>query len=61
MGVPAQHYWTAAEVQALPAEGNRYEVVYGEELVSSNPPGRLCRALHRRPRITGTHNGVRSG
>jgi Uma2 family endonuclease len=37
MGMPAQHYWTAAEVLALPDDGNRYEVVHGELLVTPAP------------------------
>lgn len=37
MRMPAQHYWTAADVLALPEDGNRYEVVHGELLVSPSP------------------------
>lgn len=38
MGMPAtDRIWTAAEVQALPADGNRYEVVDGELLVTPAP------------------------
>jgi Uma2 family endonuclease len=33
----AAREWTAAEVQALPADGNRYEVIDGELLVSPSP------------------------
>jgi Uma2 family endonuclease len=36
-------YWTAEMVRALPDDGNRYEVVYGELLVSPAP-----RWLHQR-------------
>lgn len=43
MGMPARHYWTAAEVLALPDDGNKYEVVHGELLVSPGP-----RLLHQR-------------
>ncbi len=43
MGMPARHYWTAAEVLALPDDGNKYEVVHGELLVSPSP-----RPLHQR-------------
>jgi Uma2 family endonuclease len=43
MGMPATaRRWTAAEVQALPADGNRYEVVDGELLVTASP-----RATHQ--------------
>jgi Uma2 family endonuclease len=43
MGMPAiDRVWTAAEVQALPADGNRYEVVDGELLVTPAP-----RSLHQ--------------
>ena len=38
MGMPqSAHDWTAAEVLALPSDGNRYEVVDGELLVSPAP------------------------
>lgn len=37
MRMPARHYWTAADVLALPEDGNRYEVVHGELLVSPSP------------------------
>ncbi len=37
MGMPARHYYTAAEVLAMPEDGNRYEVVHGERLVSPGP------------------------
>ena len=37
MGMPARHYFTAAEVLAMPDDGNRYEVVHGELLVSPGP------------------------
>jgi hypothetical protein len=30
-------YWTAEMVRALPDDGNRYEVVYGELLVTPAP------------------------
>jgi hypothetical protein len=42
MGMPARHYYTAADVRALPDDGNRYEVVHGELLVSPGP-----RLLHQ--------------
>jgi Uma2 family endonuclease len=38
MGMPAAAtYWTAEMVRALPEDGNRYEVVYGELLVTPSP------------------------
>ncbi len=38
MGMPApQTYWTADQVFDLPEDGNRYEVVHGELLVSPAP------------------------
>lgn len=44
MGMPqATHGWTAEMVRALPEDGNRYEVVDGELLVTPAP-----RLLHQR-------------
>lgn len=37
MGMPARHYYTAADLLELPEDGNRYEVVHGELLVSPSP------------------------
>jgi Uma2 family endonuclease len=37
MGMAAPTYWTAEMVRALPADRNRYEVVYGELLVTPAP------------------------
>src|SRR5436309_14401301 len=37
MGMAAPTYWTAEMVRQLPDDGNRYEVVYGELLVSPAP------------------------
>src|SRR3989454_5360442 len=37
MGMAAPIYWTAEMVRQLPDDGNRYEVVYGELLVTSAP------------------------
>lgn len=42
MGMAAPTYWTAEMVRALPADGNRYEVVHGELLVTPSP-----RPLHQ--------------
>lgn len=54
MGMPAPIYWTADMVRALPDDGNRYEVVYGELLVTPMPrpwhqivATRLAGALNR--------------
>jgi Uma2 family endonuclease len=52
MGMSAPVYFTAEMVRALPEDGNRYEVVYGELLVTPAPRvghqelvGRMYRAL----------------
>jgi Uma2 family endonuclease len=52
MGMAAPIYYTAEMVRALPDDGNRYEVVHGELLVTPAPRlwhqeiiGRLLRAL----------------
>jgi len=37
MGMPAPIYYTAEMVRALPDDGNRYEVVHGELLVTPAP------------------------
>jgi Uma2 family endonuclease len=37
MGMAAPVYWTAEQVRQLPDDGNRYEVVYGELLVTPAP------------------------
>lgn len=37
MGMAAPTYWTADMVRALPEDGNRYEVVYGDLLVTPSP------------------------
>ena len=37
MGMPAPLYYTADMVRALPEDGNRYELVHGELLVSPAP------------------------
>ena len=42
MGMPAPVYYTPDMVRALPDDGNRYEVVYGELLVTPAP-----RPLHQ--------------
>ncbi len=42
MGMPAPTVWTAEMVRALPDDGNRYEVVDGELLVTPSP-----RPLHQ--------------
>ena len=43
MGMAAPVYYTAEMVRALPDDGNRYEVVHGELLVTPSP-----RELHQR-------------
>jgi len=54
MGMPVSHYYTAADVLAMPEDGNKYEVVHGELLVSPGPRllhqlvvGRLGFRLHQ--------------
>lgn len=42
MGMPARHYYTAADLQTIPEDGHKYEVVHGELLVSPGP-----RLLHQ--------------
>ncbi len=43
MGMPAAaHQWTAEEVRALPDDGNRYELIAGELVVTPSP-----RAMHQ--------------
>jgi len=37
MGMASPLYYTADMVRALPADGNRYEVVYGELVVTPAP------------------------
>ncbi len=37
MGMAAPIYYTADMVRALPEDGNRYEVVYGELVVTPAP------------------------
>ncbi len=37
MGMPVLTYYTAEMVRALPEDGNKYETVYGELLVSPSP------------------------
>ena len=40
MGMPAAaHPWTAEEVRALPDDGNRYELISGELVVTPSPRG----------------------
>ena len=58
MGMAAPTYWTAELVRQLPDDGNRYEVVYGELLVTPAPRpwheivvDRLHRALEEYLRV----------
>jgi len=39
MSMPQVEYYTAAMVRALPDDGNRYETVHGELLVTPAPRG----------------------
>ena len=54
MGMAAPTYWTAEMVRQLPDDGNRYEVVYGELLVTPAPRWHWH---HWRPRSTGRPRG----
>lgn len=45
MGMPVTRIWTREEVLALPDDGNRYELVDGELLVSPSPRLRHQRAV----------------
>lgn len=45
MPVPSQVEWTADMARALPDDGNRYEVIDGELLVTSAPSQRHQRAM----------------
>src|SRR3989304_4214818 len=47
MGMAAPTRWTAAMVRALPDDGNRYEVIDGELLVTPAPT-----ELHQRAVVT---------
>ncbi len=47
MVMPAITHYSADMVRALPDDGNRYETVHGELLVSSAPPGRHQLVLAR--------------
>ena len=45
MGMPAPTVWTAEMVRALPDDGNRYEVIDGELLVTPSPTRTHQRAV----------------
>ena len=47
MGMPLQHYYTPADLLDLPEDGNKYEVVHGELLVSPSPRMRHQRLVTR--------------
>jgi len=47
MGMPARHYYTAADLLAMPEDGNKYEVVHGEFLVTPAPRLAHQRVLSR--------------
>ncbi|HEY4101813.1 MAG TPA: Uma2 family endonuclease [Gemmatimonadales bacterium] len=49
--MPLPHYFTADDVRALPDDGNRYETVHGELLVTPAPGGRHQWALEQLRRI----------
>jgi Uma2 family endonuclease len=45
--MPVQHYYTAADLLDFPEDGNKYEVVHGELLVSPSPRMRHQRVVSR--------------
>lgn len=54
MGMPAPAYrWTADEVRALPDDGNRYELITGELVVTPSRPGLHQVAVWRLARYLG--------
>ncbi len=55
MGMAAPVYYTTDMVRALPDDGNRYETVHGELLVTSAP--RALHPLRQTPSLPGaTHS-----
>ena len=60
MHMPAPLFYTAEMVRNLPDDGNRYETVYGELLVSLSPrpqPDRAGTAVRGVERVPGSHPG----
>lgn len=55
MGMAAPVYYTAEMVRALPDDGNRYEVVYGELLVTPSPRPWHQVLVHRLGRAIGDY------
>jgi Uma2 family endonuclease len=55
MGMVAPTYYTASMVRAMPDDGNRYEVVYGELLVTPAPRPWHQVLVHRLSLALGTY------
>jgi len=55
MGMATTTYYTADMVRALPEDGNRYETVHGELLVTPAPRPLHQLALHRLHLALGTY------
>jgi Uma2 family endonuclease len=55
MSMPLQTYFSAEDVRALPDDGNRYETVHGELLVTPAPGGRHQPVLGRLYLMLGTY------
>jgi len=53
--MPLKEYYSAEDVRALPDDGNRYETVYGELLVSPSPAPLHQRVLARLQRAIGEY------
>ena len=61
MAMPLASYYSAADVRALPDDGNRYETVHGELLVTPAPSYFHQRVIERLFRWLGTYlaaNGI---
>jgi len=55
MGMPVRHYYTAADLLDLPDDGNKYEVVHGELLVSPSPRMAHQGIVHRLDLLLGNY------
>ena len=61
MPVAVDRYWTADDVRALPDDGNRYECIDGELLVTPSPRGLhqiACRDLYELVRVFVVSHGL---
>ena len=55
MGMPVQHYYTPADLLEMPEDGNKYEVVHGELLVSPAPRRQHQRLVGRLMLLLGNY------